>query len=53
VHNHPSGCTDPSDADRRLTDRLRTALQTVDIRVLDHVIVSSEGYYSFAEKGLL
>lgn len=53
VHNHPSGCTDPSGADRRLTDRLRTALQTVDIRVLDHVIVSSEGYFSFAEKGLL
>ena len=53
VHNHPSGCTDPSDADRHLTNRLRTALQTVDIRVLDHVIVSSEGYYSFAEKGLL
>lgn len=53
VHNHPSGSPEPSQADRRITDRLQQALSTVEIRLLDHVIVGHEGRYSFAEKGLI
>lgn len=52
-HNHPSGVAEPSHADRRITERLSTSLQLLDIRVLDHVIVSSQSSYSFAEHGLL
>lgn len=51
-HNHPSGVADPSAADRHLTDRLQKALELVDVRTLDHVIVG-EHIYSFAEHGLL
>lgn len=53
AHNHPSGVSEPSTADRHITERLKTALQTVDIRTLDHVIVGSGNAYSFAEHGLL
>lgn len=53
VHNHPSGNPEPSDADRRITQRLKEALGLVDIRVLDHVVVGHEGYVSFAERGWL
>jgi len=53
VHNHPSGNPEPSDADRRITQRLQEALGLVDIRVLDHVVVGHEGYVSFAERGWL
>lgn len=53
VHNHPSGVSEPSAADRRITERLQRALQLMDIRVLDHVVVSAGGTTSFAEMGLL
>lgn len=53
VHNHPSGSTEPSSADQILTLRLRDALQTVDIRVLDHFVVAGAQTTSFAERGLL
>lgn len=52
-HNHPSGIVEPSQADLRITQRLKEALALVDIRVLDHVIVSFEGSTSLAERGLL
>ncbi len=52
-HNHPSGVVEPSSADRRITERLKSSLALLDIRVLDHVIVSTKGHYSFAESGLL
>jgi len=52
-HNHPSGTTEPSSADKRITERVTSALGLLDIRVLDHVIVSSSGAFSFAESGLL
>jgi DNA repair protein RadC len=52
-HNHPSGLTEPSNADQLLTDSLKVALQTVDIRLLDHIIVAGNSTLSFAEKGLL
>lgn len=54
AHNHPSGVAEPSSADRQITDRLRKALELVDIRVLDHFIVGDgERAYSFAEHGLI
>ena len=52
-HNHPSGTTEPSAADRRITQRIVEALGLLDIRVLDHVIVSTTSTFSFAEEGLL
>ena len=53
AHNHPSGVPEPSQADERLTRRLRDALGLVDIRVLDHIIVGVGEPVSFAERGLL
>lgn len=53
AHNHPSGLAEPSDADRRLTDVLKTALALVDVRILDHFIVGEASVMSFAEKGLI
>ncbi len=53
AHNHPSGVTEPSRADIRLTRRLTDALGLVDIRVLDHIIVGVDEPVSFAERGLL
>ena len=53
VHNHPSGNLQPSRADEELTFKIREAAKYFDIKVLDHLIISSEGYYSFADEGLL
>ncbi len=53
AHNHPSGVAEPSEADTRLTRRLRDALALVDVRVLDHFIVGDGPPTSFAELGLL
>lgn len=50
-HNHPSGNTRPSEADRRLTAKLVKAATLLDLVILDHLIVSQEGYYSFADEG--
>lgn len=52
-HNHPSGCAEPSQADHAITRRLVEALGLIDVRVLDHMVVGTEGYVSFAERGLL
>ena len=52
-HNHPSGNLRPSRADEELTQKLKHAGSFLDIRLLDHIIVSEEGYYSFADEGLL
>ncbi len=52
-HNHPSGSLKPSKADRNLTNKIKEAAAYFDIHVMDHVIVSDEGYYSFADNGLL
>jgi len=53
AHNHPSGMPEPSEADRRLTERLKQALATVDVRVLDHFVVGEGAPGSFAERGLI
>ena len=52
-HNHPSGQAEPSTADKLLTHTLKQALALVDVRVLDHLIVTRGGVLSFAERGLL
>lgn len=53
AHNHPSGVAEPSQADERITARLRQALGLVDIRVLDHFVVGDDAAVSFVERGLL
>lgn len=50
-HNHPSGCLKPSKADEDLTYKIREAASFFDIKVIDHIIVSQEGYFSFADEG--
>ncbi len=52
-HNHPSGSLKPSRADEELTSKIREAAKFFDIRVVDHIIVSESGYYSFADEGIL
>jgi len=51
-HNHPSGIAEPSQADHRITDRLKQALSFIDVRVLDHFIIGDE-VVSFAQRGLI
>ncbi len=53
AHNHPSGSPDPSRADEALTSTLKRALELVDVRVLDHFIVTRQLVVSFAERGLI
>ena len=53
AHNHPSGVAEPSRADRALTRRLRDAVELVDVRLLDHVVVGDGEVVSFAERGWL
>lgn len=53
VHNHPSGTLIPSEPDKSLTNKIKSAGQFLDIRVLDHLIVAHDQYYSFADEGLI
>lgn len=53
AHNHPSGELTPSDADKKLTDNIWQGGKILDISIFDHLIVSPEGYYSFADNGIL
>jgi len=53
THNHPSGKTIPSEADRNMTRKIREAGKLLDIPLLDHLIVTPENYYSFADEGAL
>ena len=52
-HNHPSGNLQPSKADEALTKKIKEAAVYMDIKLVDHIIVSEEGYYSFADEGLI
>lgn len=52
-HNHPSGVAEPSQADCRITQRLQAALDLIDVRVIDHMVVGDGEVVSFAERGLL
>ncbi|MCX7547883.1 DNA repair protein RadC [Xanthomarina sp. F1114] len=53
VHNHPSGTLKPSEADKQITRKLKLAGESLDIKVLDHVIVTEKAYFSFADESLL
>lgn len=53
VHNHPSGLCEPSTDDLRMTKRIKTAVETVEIKLLDHIIVSKAGYKSFSDMKIL
>ncbi|MDX1544675.1 MAG: DNA repair protein RadC [Christiangramia sp.] len=53
VHNHPSGNLKASEADKQLTKKLKTAAESLDIKVLDHIIVTEKSYLSFADEGML
>lgn len=53
IHNHPSGTLKPTTADQDVTDRLLQVGRILDIEVIDHLIISEEGYYGFAGSGLL
>jgi len=52
-HNHPSGTLKPSQADKEVTQKLKLAAQALDIKVLDHLIVTQKQYYSFADNNIL
>jgi hypothetical protein len=52
-HNHPSGTLEASRADIQVTDRLKEVAKLVGIELLDHVIISKNGYYSFSDEGIL
>jgi len=53
AHNHPSGNTRPSEQDIQLTRKLKAGADLFDISIIDHLIISSEGFFSFADEGLL
>jgi len=53
LHNHPSGNLQPSEPDRVITTKLRDACKLLDLLLLDHLIISKNGYYSFADNGTL
>ena len=53
AHNHPSGNLNPSEADKQLTIKLKMAAESMDIKILDHLIVTEKSYFSFADEGLM
>ena len=52
-HNHPSGNNQPSDADVRITEKLKKASEMLEIKLLDHIIIADKSYFSFADEGLI
>jgi len=52
-HNHPGGSLSPSQEDRKITKKIKDALRVLDISLLDHIIITEEGYFSFKEKNLI
>ncbi len=52
-HNHPSGSLIPSHSDRKLTDKVNLAARTLDLQLIDHLIVTEKDYFSFADKGMI
>ncbi|MCL5129087.1 DNA repair protein RadC [Algibacter sp. L4_22] len=52
-HNHPSGTLKPSEADKNITEKLKIAAQSLDIKVLDHLIITEKAYFSFADENIL
>lgn len=52
-HSHPTGTLKPSEPDKKLTEKIKKAAALMDIKILDHIIVTDEDYYSFADEGML
>ena len=52
THNHPSGKLQASDADLQITKKLKTAGEQLDVKVLDHIIITENGYLSFQDEGI-
>lgn len=52
-HNHPSGNLNPSDNDKQITEKLKTAANQMDIKLLDHIIIADNSYFSFTDEGIL
>jgi DNA repair protein RadC len=53
AHNHPSGTLKPSEADKKLTQKIKTAGETLDIKIIDHLIITEKAYFSFADQNIL
>lgn len=53
AHNHPSGTLKPSEADKQITNKLKVASESLDIKVLDHLIITENAYFSFADENML
>ncbi len=53
THNHPSGTLKPSEPDKLLTDKMKKAASSLDIKILDHIIITEKSYFSFADEGIL
>ncbi|NQZ42954.1 MAG: DNA repair protein RadC [Flavobacteriaceae bacterium] len=53
IHNHPSGALRPSNQDKQVTKKMKNAANTIDIKILDHVILAEKNYFSFADEGIL
>jgi len=53
AHNHPSGTLHPSEEDRKVTQKLKRASEALDVKVLDHLIITQKDYFSFADEGML
>ena len=53
AHNHPSGNLTPSEADKQMTTKIKNGLKLLDITLIDHLIITDNGYFSFADEGLL
>ena len=53
AHNHPSGTLTPSRADKEITQKLKTAAEALDIKILDHLIITQNEYFSFADENML
>ena len=52
-HNHPSGTLKPSQADKNITNKIKAAMDTLDVKVLDHLIITEDSYFSFADENEL
>lgn len=53
AHNHPSGTLKPSEADKQITQKIKNAGDSLDVKVLDHLIITENAYFSFADEGIL
>jgi DNA repair protein RadC len=53
AHNHPSGTLSPSEADKKITEKIKQAMYFFDVKVLDHIILTADSYFSFADNNII